>query len=243
MGYSVYESGEYSQRSPDWHVEDSPWKAHQVARMLRRHGLQPSCVGEVGCGAGEVLHQLQQVLPTGTQFLGYEISPQALSLCRERENKGLRFAHVDKLWEKENSSGMDLLLCLDVVEHVEDYLGFLRRLCRKNVHAIFHFPLDISVQALLRVQPILHARREVGHLHYFTKETALESLRYSGYEVEDWFYTPSGIDRLKSFRSRTAALPRRLLKRLAPDFGVRLLGGHSLLVLAKPAAFEEKSSC
>lgn len=30
----LYTSGEYLEKNPTWHVEESPWKAKQVIRML-----------------------------------------------------------------------------------------------------------------------------------------------------------------------------------------------------------------
>ena len=79
---------------------------------------------------------------------------------------------------------------------------------------------------------LAEARARIGHLHYFNKDTALASLQDTGYQIVDWFYTPSG-DRNPSFKAKLARWPRRLLSRLSPDFAVRLLGGQSLLVLTR----------
>ena len=54
-----YTTGSYLESNPDWHVEDSAWKAEQVQAMLDRHSIAPRTVCEVGCGAGEVLRQLR----------------------------------------------------------------------------------------------------------------------------------------------------------------------------------------
>jgi hypothetical protein len=62
---------------------------------------------------------------------------------------------------------------------------------------------------------------------------ALAVLRETGYEVQDWFYTRSSLELPLSWRSRLLAWPRALLFRLCEDFAVRVLGGSSLLVLAK----------
>jgi hypothetical protein len=228
---SVYETGEYLERNPTYHVEDSAWKAAQVLRMIKRHDLRPQSVCEVGCGAGEILKQLQASMPAEVQFYGYEISPQAFALCRQRENEQLRFFCQDLLGS--NDHRFDLLLCLDVFEHVEDYLGFLRGLREKADYKIFHIPLDLSVQWLWRSTPIMREREQAGHLHYFTKETALATLADSGYEVKDWFYTPGAIANPRSVKAKLASLPRRILSVANQDLVVRILGGYSLLVLAR----------
>jgi tRNA U55 pseudouridine synthase TruB len=58
----LYTTGTYLEKNPLWHTEESPWKAEQVLRMLDRQKIVPKTICEVGCGAGEVLKQLQQRL-------------------------------------------------------------------------------------------------------------------------------------------------------------------------------------
>ena len=64
--------------------------------------------------------------------------------------------------------------------------------------------------------------------------TALATLRETGYEVQDWFYSDTRGSTYPSLRSQLLKLPRRLLMKIAPDFAVRLLGGNPLTVLARP---------
>jgi SAM-dependent methyltransferase len=231
MEKSIYQSGEYVEKNPTYHVEDSAWKAAQIIKMMRRHAIEPRTVCEIGCGAGEILRQLQLDLPPSTEFYGYEISPAAFALCRERANERLRFYCQDLL--ETEAKPFDLLLCIDVFEHVEDYMGFLRRLRARAEWKIFHIPLDMSAQWVLRGHPIMLERREVGHLHYFMKETALAALAETGYEIVDQFYTPGALLNPRSLKARLASWPRKLFSLVNQDLAVRLLGGYSLLVLAK----------
>lgn len=226
-----YISGEYLRQNPGYHVEDSHWKAQQILKMLNRHALRPLSVGEIGCGAGEILRQLQLNFPAEVEFHGFEISPQALELCHQRAGKNLNFYGEDLL--DRTTAYFDLLLCIDVFEHVEDYLGFLQKLRDKAKYKIFHIPLDLSVQSLLRRTPILTQRNQAGHLHYFIKDTALATLRDSGYEILDSFYTPGSLDRATTLNSRLLKIPRLLFSKISPDFASLVLGGFSLLVLAK----------
>jgi hypothetical protein len=98
---------------------------------------------------------------------------------------------------------------------------------------IFHFPLDLSVQAVLRKRGLLTRRELYGHIQYFTKETALETLKDVGYELLDYFYTPRCIELAKQMIQKIAILPRKVCFAIHPDLAVRILGGYSLLVLAK----------
>lgn len=231
MATELYVQGKYLEKNPTWHVEDSPWKANHILTMIERNQLQPRSICEVGCGAGEILNQLQQRLPDDVSFVGYEIAPQAFELCKRRENEKLRFCLKDMLAEEVS---YDIVLAIDVIEHVEDYFGFLRKLRSKGTDKIFHIPLELSAQIVLRGSPILRQRERLGHIHYFTKGTAIAALVDTGYEVLDSFYTPSGCDStLISLRQVPASWARRAMALLSPDITAQALGGYSLMVLAR----------
>jgi SAM-dependent methyltransferase len=228
---SIYRDGTYLRAHPGWHEEDSPWKADKILRMIEKHRLAPSTITEVGCGSGEILVRLARGLPDGTVFTGYEISPQAFAICQGKSTANLRFFLADMPTE---DSPADLILAIDVFEHVEDYLGFLSRLRTCGQLKLFHIPLDLSVQSVLRRSRLLAARRRTGHLHYFTKETALASLEDTGYEVLDWFYTKGTIELPhRGMRATLLKVPRRVLFALNQDLAARVLGGFSIMVLAR----------
>lgn len=229
----MYQSGEYLDKNPRWHAADSPWKAAQILKMIRRQNLNPVTVCEVGCGAGEILNRLHAELPA-TNFFGYEVSPQAYEICSAKTKERLQFRLGDLL---ETEERFDLLLCIDVFEHVPDYLSFLERLRGRANRFIFHIPLDLSALSLLRPARLMKTRYGVGHLHMFTAETALAVLKDTGYETLDSFFTAGGLElekNQKRLRTVLANLPRRVLGKFSPRLAARILGGYSLLVFAKP---------
>jgi hypothetical protein len=93
--------------------------------------------------------------------------------------------------------------------------------------------LDISVQSILRGKTLINNRDAHGHLHYFTKETALRTLEDTGYEVLDYSYSPEYEGHAPLLSTNLMKLPRKVFFRLHEDLAVRLLGGFRLLVLAK----------
>lgn len=228
---SQYLDGDYLEKNPTFHIEDSPWKADQIFKGMERNSLRPRVVAEVGCGAGEILTQLAKKIDD-CQFHGYEISPQGYEFCVERQNDRIRF-HNRSIFE-DNIDPFDLLLCIDVFEHIEDCFDFLRKLSKISKYHIFHIPLDMNVQMVARSEPILRVRQSVGHLHYFSRDTALALLQDTGYEVIDSFFTPNGVDRPKSSKARILQAPRKLLQLFSEELSARFLGGYSLLVVAKP---------
>lgn len=226
-----YLDGAYLAHNPTWHAEHSPTKARWIDEIVRRNRLEPRTVAEVGCGSGEILIELQKRRPDA-RFTGFEISPQAYAICSPKQAPGLEFRLGDLL--QSQAERFDLLLAIDVFEHVPDYLGFLRALRDRANHHIFHIPLDLSVQALIRGTSYPILRDQTGHLHYFFKYTALATLRDCGYEIVDWTYTRSSQELPgKSLRTKVANLPRKLMQLASEDLSARFFGGYSLLVLTR----------
>ena len=224
----------YLERNPSWDQEDSPWKAERVLQLMLRHRLAGPRIVEVGCGAGRVLAELARALPEA-RFHGFDIAPDAARFWAEYEGlANLRFEVGDFLALE--AEPYDLALILDVVEHVGDPSAFLERLRPRAARHILHFPLDLSAASVLRGAPLMRAREKVGHLHFYTKDLALALLADCGYDVIEWTYTGAAFSApQRGWRSRLASLPRRLAYALGKDAGVRLLGGETLMVLARPA--------
>lgn len=229
-----YGDGRYLADNPTWHSEDSPWKAGKVAGLLNKHGLSPLTVAEIGCGAGQVLNSLSRALPGVESLHGYDLSPQAIELCRSIQNPRLRFFGEDML--SEEGIRFDAVLAIDVVEHIEDSASFLRSLRSKGRHVVFHIPLEINALSAVCGIPA-RSRKAYGHLHFFTRETALMALEEAGYRIIDSSYTAGAIELpLSSFSQALWLLPRMALGAIDKDLAQRLLGGWSLLVLAESAS-------
>jgi SAM-dependent methyltransferase len=229
-----YYDGTYLTENPDWDRKDAPWKAVQVASILSDNKIEPYTVCEVGCGSGDVLVQLQKALPS-VKMTGYDISPQAAQFWEQHNEagEGVEFQLGDFL--EINQIKYDVLPMLDVFEHIRDPFSFLENSRRHATHFVFHVPLDLSASAIFRGYPLIKVRKKAGHLHYYTKDLALSTLLDTGYEILDWRYTGASLNSPnRSLKTRLAALPRRIAYAVNKDFGVRLLGGETLLVLAKP---------
>jgi len=94
--------------------------------------------------------------------------------------------------------------------------------------------LDLSSLTVLRERPLLESRRQVGHIHYFTKGLALSLLDECGFQVIDWRYTGAWrTGPQHTLKTRMAAIPRALASVVSKDLSTRLFGGETLMVLAR----------
>jgi SAM-dependent methyltransferase len=226
-----YRDGDYLARNPTWHDEDSAWKVSHITSILRRNRIDPLSICEVGCGGGGIVQLLAQSFPTAA-VCGYEISPQALGTCRARPPLANLSFHAGSPFDE--ASRYEVMMAIDVVEHVEDPFTFVRSMAALSGWQLFHVPLDMNALSVGRGWVIRDARANIGHLHYFNRDTILSLLAECGLEVVDSFYTPWAIDQSsKTLKKRLAALPRRVGFAVAPDLVVRLVGGWSLMILAR----------
>ena len=229
-----YLNGTYLENNPNWDREDAPWKANLVAEILKSHNIQPESICEVGCGSGDILRCLSTSFPLA-RLLGYDISPQVTKFWVNDHGAGVggitfKLGNFLEL----NAMKYGALLMIDVFEHVRDPFTFLEE-CRAHAQKfVFHIPIDLSASSVARKAPLLDVRRRVGHLHFYTKDLALETLTDCGYKVIDWRYTGAWLNSPnRTWKTRLASVPRKCFYWLNKDAGVRLMGGETLLVLAE----------
>ena len=224
-----YYEEDYAVDNPQWHVEDADDKVRDVLRSICRVHLHPRSVCDIGCGAGEVLAQLHRRLRT-ERAVGYDISRYAIALARKREASGLRFCLAEASQDDES---FDLMLMLDVIEHVADPVGFLRSVNHKAQVAIINLPLELSALKVLSAHSLVRGRRGLGHINYFNEQLARELLNEAGYEVHDaWFSPPGKGAEAPDAKRRLLRATQRTATRVSPSVAARTIGGSSLMMVA-----------
>ena len=226
---SIYKDGTYLKSNENWHQEDSPYKYQYLLKALSRNNIEFSSCADVGCGAGLVSELLAIKFPE-SRVSGFELSEDAERFWPSRkalENLGYSNSNI---FDFEGT--FDLVICLDVFEHVEDYFGFLRNLKSKGGTFIFAIPLDMCVVKLL-TPGIRFAREDVGHLHYFNSYSALRTLEDTGYKIRDYFFYAAFTSIPPKSVGQALILPIRLLSLIfGKKFASTMFGGMSLIVIA-----------
>ena len=117
--YSIFN---YSEKNHWWFVA----RREIILNLLRQYlpGDHRARIMDVGCGAGETLKQLEML----GNPRGVDVSPEAIRYCRERGCRDLRL--VDGIILPAEDGEFDVVLSLDVIEHLEDDRGALREYYR-----------------------------------------------------------------------------------------------------------------
>jgi len=231
-GANIYTDGTYLLKNLSWHSEFSLWKAVEIDKIIKRNNLAPVSIADVGCGAGQILFHLSELHPAIKELKGFDISPQAIEMANKLQNDRLRFLVAD--FANEFTGNFELILVIDVIEHLTEYKTFLEKILPKGKLFIFHVPLDLSVRTIFKPHVLKQQRDDVGHLHYFTKDHVEWILEDTGYKIIDWFYTPSETDIKKavSVKDGVKKFLRKVSFSLNKNISAKLWGGYSMMILA-----------
>lgn len=229
----MYTNGEYLRNNPDWDEKDAVHKVNWLNTLVTRNSLELKDVVEVGCGSGGILLELAKLYPHHELFTGYDISPQAIEIAKKNSAERIQFVSGNFL--ENTSPHAHTLLLFDVIEHVEDYYGFLSKLKGRADHFIFHIPLDLSCRTIFKPHVLLQQRNAVGHIHYFTRQMVLWMLKDTGYTVTDWIYTKpiTDITPSQGIKSGIKKMLRKASFSISKNMSVDLWGNYSMMILAK----------
>lgn len=132
---------------------------------------------EFGCGTGITLARLSE----WAEAFGIDASSRALAYCMKRGLKNLHWIDPRKPFEPENPflEPFDIILLLDVLEHVEDEISLLKML-RSWLKP--GGSLLVTVPAF----PLLWSGEDVvsHHLRRYRKNELIEVLHHSGFHIQ-----------------------------------------------------------
>ncbi|HOZ62615.1 MAG TPA: methyltransferase domain-containing protein [Smithellaceae bacterium] len=219
-------------RHPNWHAEDGVWKATHIYHIISKNNIIVRKLADVGCGSGGVLTELSSLMGKEIAYYGYDISKQAIELARRHGD--ISFSTEDIL-SSENSEHFDILLAIDVLEHIPDYMNFLKRCRLKASYKIYHIPLDLSLFSILS-DSFIDGRRKLGHVQYFSFQSAIACLKDTDHVIMDYFFTDVGTYYTKQARrlNRTIAnYPRQISAFFSVPLSAKIFGRYSIMVLTK----------
>lgn len=228
-----YTDGTYFQNNPTWDAEDAEWKFNKMKPMLNSYlsakkGLN---ICEVGCGGGKLLSLIAKEFPQHN-FTGWDLAPDAAKFWNYN-SANLNF-HAGDIFKQSQKDQYDLVLLIDVVEHVENPHQFLENVKTITKNCLFHMPLDLSAISVIFDYKLIYVRKKVGHIHYFTKSIFLELLRESKMNAVQVAFSDSWKDSpQKSLSTRLVNILRYMLNFISPDMNARVFGANTLFVLAK----------
>jgi len=117
-----------------WHVGRRDILNFFLKKFLNKKGIQ---ILEIGCGTGGNL----EILSNLSEVTGLDVSKYALDFCRKRGVNNLALGRAEKT--NFPSESFDLILMLDVLEHIKDdkkAIGETRRILKEGGYFLVTVP-------------------------------------------------------------------------------------------------------
>jgi 2-polyprenyl-3-methyl-5-hydroxy-6-metoxy-1,4-benzoquinol methylase len=215
---------------------DMAYSSHRMALELI-HTINPRRVLDVGCGAGFVARECEKA---GARVTGLDKSPPPPDAMSEFIS-----ARLDEDEWPVNLSNFDLVLLLDVIEHLNEPEQFLLKLREsyQSPHGTVPVPPPVilstpnvafvTVRLNLLLGKFPYAERgilDITHRRLFTRGSLLRMLKDCGYQIEKVLPVPVPFDAV--FGGRLGPLLTRL-SRLLCAVWPRLFA-FQFMVLCRP---------
>ena len=171
----IMQSTDYDSAWTRWGdmIKHSPAPFHRRRLILRLAGMSPfRSVLDVGCGNGEFLLSVGQS-NHGFRVVGIDISEEVVR--RNAEVIPWGTFHAMDIGERRLDESFDLVICSEVLEHVQDPNAAL-----SNLRAMCSGRLIVTVPA----GPIYSIDRAMGHVRHFTPGDIRSALDLAGFDVE-----------------------------------------------------------
>ena len=186
----------------------------------------PSKVLEIGCGVGNTLVWLKN-LKQCTWIGGVEISPEAVEIARERLD-AVYPVNIEQNDLPIQESTLDLILCLDVLEHMIDPWKVVRRLHKllKPGGALIVSIPNIRNQKVLF--PLLFKGKwdyadagilDKTHLRFFVRDSAIHLVGSSGLYVD--IIASTGLGHSRRSKAINALLPALITSLFEKQYLIR----------------------
>ena len=229
---NIYNDHTYLKNNPDWHAGDALFKSGQILELLKQIPNPFFKIAEIGCGSAQILVELSKKLPEQISFYGFDISNDAIDIAKAKETSRIKIMQLDLVNEPDEYYFFDVLLVIDVLEHIDNYFKFLDGIRKKGKYTIFHIPLDLSVWSLFREKILIESKERVGHIHNFTEDFIKNILEDRGFRILFRSYTEPAY-KPKSIKEAVVNSTRKLIFKINKRFATKSIGGFSILLLTE----------
>jgi SAM-dependent methyltransferase len=188
---NLYVKGEYIHNTPLLHEESSPWKLSKIIPLVRslfQHGYGKAEVNilDIGGGAGVILKELSTYIKTNfqTKVNKYvlDLSPQMLEAQKKKNTDIIRALNEDIRHTSIGDKEIDLVLLIDVLEHIPEPTQALEEIRRIADYLILKVPLEDSIfhgtwNFLNRGKPRRYDRDVYGHINLYNLRRLISQIK------------------------------------------------------------------
>lgn len=177
----IFNEQTYIKHNPTLGYEDVDYKFSYIQQLLNEltFNKQEISVLDVGGGGGflgKVIVEYFMSQGIKVKFYALDVSLKMLEI-QKSNNPYMTDVFNCYLDELEIDTPFDLLLMIDVIEHIPDKDAASRKIQQISDYALYNIPTEVNLMALLKNIYMKNnyykmQRDSLGHLHFFTHRTA-----------------------------------------------------------------------
>ncbi len=169
-------------------------------------------IAEIGCGHGLLQSQVEAAY--GREVAGFDLNEFALRQNVSRRSPVYCYDIGQKA--RELSEHFDVIFLFDVLEHIDDELGFLASVSH-------HLAPDGALMLNVPAGQWAYSQYDVaaGHVRRYTIRSLRQALRGSGFEVGAWTYWGLPLVPMLAFRKLWLSRERDQAKTISSGFDSR----------------------
>lgn len=242
----------YIEKNPDLHEADSPWKISVllpfVDEFAKQHRGDVVSILDVGGGAGVILRELSRYLANrhGKSVKKYalDLSPGMLEVQKKNNPDMIETYARDIAHTGLADTSIDLVLMIDVLEHVTDVeqvLVEIRRIARYSIFKVpledtlYYHAMDVVTRGAFRKRIIA----QIGHINVFSAESLRGVLRQQLGQIQKERFA-NAYDYLLTTKqtvfNRLFNMLGALVYRLSPSLAARLFNDYLVMLVKHEAA-------
>jgi len=177
---------EYWEKNPGMHIMDSQKKADEIIKMIK--GKNIKSILDVACGAGVITNIIKKHTKASI-VVGIDISNVAISKAIEYSNGANINWIVKDIFNYKCDKKYDLIICMDVVEHIDNDIGFLRKLSELGTNIVIKVPIEKNtinniLRKFTKIDPWKEAEKRYGHIHHYSNLEFSEKLKLCRLYIE-----------------------------------------------------------
>lgn len=183
---------EYLEKNPNMHLEHSMTKLSELREVLPTEHCDT--ILDVGCGAGAITIALKDVLKP-SRIVGLDLSNAMINKARELDTDHKVEWLEKSIYDMDTNTIFDLVVCADVVEHMEDDVKFMQQLALLGKKIVIRVPLEDSIfnRILLATKiydPWKDTQVRYGHIHHYSVNQLEEVFTKAGLKIERSVFKP-----------------------------------------------------
>ncbi len=251
---NIYTNDEYIIKNPSLHEEDSPWKIEKVLPLVDRFIGQVNkkeiCILDVGGGAGLILKAISDHI---RRKYGIKVNKFALDLspgmlkAQKQNNNDLCGTYNENICKTSiENKKFDLVLMVDILEHVPDDLAALIELARISKYVILKVPLETNLFSKIKkigkgtIDMQRLSKEKYGHVNFYfyyqiihkIKNNLGESIFVSSANAFDYLRKSQYYNKTMSLKYKLFCwVAASLSKILPPSFYLNLFGDFAVILV------------